>query len=72
MHVGEDGSPLNSDSDILLEGVVRVGYARMFELRKLNGKKRVPRLGVRASSASVCSAVDGAAAGGDVASAMGG
>ena len=36
---------------------MRVGYARVLELRKLNGKKRVPRLGVRASSASVCSAV---------------
>ena len=41
----------------MLEGVLRVGYARVLELRKLNGKKRVPRLSVRASSASLCSAV---------------
>eukprot|EP00966_Prymnesium_polylepis_P320973 7377306-Prymnesium_polylepis.1 len=48
---------LNSNSEIMLEGVLRVGYARVLELRKLNGKKRVPRLSVRTSSASLCSAV---------------
>ena len=57
LHIGEDGVPLNSDSEIVLEGVLCVGYARVLELRKLNGKKRVPRLSVRASSASLCSAV---------------
>ena len=41
----------------MLEGVLRVGYARVLELRKLNGKKRVPRLSVRAKDASRCSAV---------------
>lgn len=41
----------------MLEGTLRVGYVRILELRKLNGKRRVPRLSVEASSASVCSAV---------------
>ena len=41
----------------LCEGTLRVGYVRVLELRKLNGKRRVLRLSVPASSASVCSAV---------------
>ena len=41
----------------MLDGSLRVGYARMLELRKLNGKKRVPRLSVRAADASCCLAV---------------
>jgi hypothetical protein len=57
VHIGEDGAPLNSHSELLLEGAVCVGYVRVLELRKLNGKQRVPRLSVRASAASLCSAV---------------
>ena len=41
----------------MLEGRLCVGYARVLELRKLNGKRRVPRLSVRASDASHCMAV---------------
>jgi hypothetical protein len=41
----------------MLEGSLRVGYAQVLELRKLNGKKRVPRLSVRAGDASCCTAV---------------
>ena len=57
MYVGDGGAPLNSDAEIMLDGELRVGYARVLELRKLNGKRRVPRLSVRAAQASVCSAV---------------
>ena len=57
VHVGESGAPLNSDAELMLEGVLRVGYACVLELRKLNGKRRVPRLSVRANDASRCSAV---------------
>ena len=52
-----DGQPLNSSSSLLLEGVLSVGYARVLELRKLNGKKLVPRLSVAAADAPRCSAV---------------
>ena len=41
----------------MLEGDLRVGYACVMELRKLNGKRRVPRLSVRAADASCCTAV---------------
>ena len=54
---GELGRPLNSQCDVLLDGSLTVGYARVLELRKLNGSRRVPRLSVRASDASSCSAV---------------
>ena len=37
--------------------MLSVGYARVLELRKLNGKKLVPRLTVRVGHASLCSAV---------------
>ena len=57
VHVNDAGAPLNSGSDLMLEGVLRVGYARVLELRKLNGKRRVPRLSVRSKDASLCSAV---------------
>ena len=40
----------------MLEGSLRVGYVRVLELRKLNGKKRVPRLSARARDASISSA----------------
>ena len=56
IHVGPDG-PLNSNSEILLDGDLYVGYARVLELRKLNGKRKVARLSVRASTASLCTAV---------------
>ena len=57
VHIGESGAPLNSDAELMLEGVLCVGYARVLELRKLNGKRRVPRLSVCARDASRCSAV---------------
>jgi hypothetical protein len=58
IYLDERGSPaLNSDSDIMLDGSLCVGYARVLELRKLNGKRRVPRLSVRAAEASCCTAV---------------
>ena len=57
VHVAEGGAPLNGDTELMLEGVLRVGHARVMELRKLNGKKRVPRLSVRATDASRCMAV---------------
>ena len=41
----------------MIDGSLRVGYARVLELRKLNGKRRVPRLSVRAADASCCMAV---------------
>ena len=47
IYLDECGAPLNSDSDTMLDGSLRVGYARVLELRKLNGKKRMPRLSVR-------------------------
>ena len=36
---------------------IRVGYARVHELRKLNGKRLMPWLSVRTKDASLCSAV---------------
>ena len=57
VHIGESGTPLNSDAELMLEGVLRVGYVCVLELRKLNGKRRVPRLSVQAKDASRCSAV---------------
>ena len=57
VHVGQRGTPLNSEAELMLEGVLLVGYACVLELRKLNGKRRVPRLSVRAKDASRCSAV---------------
>ena len=57
IHVDGEGVPLNAGSSLMLEGTLRVGYVRVLELRKLNGKRRVLRLSVPASSASVCSAV---------------
>ena len=57
VHVGDSNKPLNSDAELMLEGALRVGYARVLELRKLNGRRRVPRLSVRAKDASRCSAV---------------
>ena len=51
------GGPLNSDADLMLDGGLRVAYARILELRKLNGKRRVPRLSVKAADASCCLAV---------------
>ena len=57
VHVGQRGTPLNSEAELMLEGVLRSGYACVLELRKLNGKRRVPRLSVRAKDASRCSAV---------------
>ena len=54
----EAGLPLNSRSEIILDGVLSVGNARrVLELRKLNGRKMVPRISVRAAHASRCSAV---------------
>ena len=50
----EAGLPLNSSSEILLDGVLSVGYARVLELRKLNGRKMVPRISIRAAHASRC------------------
>ena len=44
VHVGDSGVPLNGGSDLLLEGGLHVGHARVLELRKLNGKRRVPAL----------------------------
>ena len=44
----EDGAPLNAGSAVCLEGTLQVGYAKVRELRKLNGKRKVPRLSVRA------------------------
>eukprot|EP00966_Prymnesium_polylepis_P150922 3486300-Prymnesium_polylepis.1 len=41
----------------MIDGSLHVGYARVLELRKLNGKRRVPRLSVRAADASCCMAV---------------
>ena len=41
----------------MLEGSLRVGYACVLELRKLNGNRRVPRLSVRAADASHCMSV---------------
>ena len=41
VHVGESGAPLNSNAELMLEGVLRVGYARVLELRTPNGKRRV-------------------------------
>ena len=43
--------------ELMLEGVLQVGYACVLDLRKLNGKRRGPRLSVRAKDASRCSAV---------------
>ena len=57
IYLADSGAPLNSDADIMLEGSLCVGYARILELRKLNGKRRVPQLSVRASDASRCLAV---------------
>ena len=57
LHMTEAGLPLNSRSEIILDGVLSVGYARVLELRKLNGRKMVPRISVRAAHASRCSAV---------------
>jgi len=57
VYLGEDGSPLNGGSTLQLEGPLSVGYVRLLELRKLNGKRRVVRLSVRASHASRCTAV---------------
>jgi hypothetical protein len=57
VHLNEDGTPLNGGSTLTLDGTLRVGYVRLLELRKLNGKRRVLRLSVRAADASVCSAV---------------
>ena len=57
VHVGDDDATLNSGSELLLEGALRVSYARVLELRKLNGKRRVLRLSVRTKDASLCSAV---------------
>ena len=51
------GTPLNSRSEIVVEGSLHVAYARVLELRKLNGKKLVVRLSVRKADASRCSAV---------------
>ena len=56
----ESGTPLNSNADLMLDGGLCVGYARILELRKLNGKRRVPRLSVKAAvpaDASCCLAV---------------
>ena len=41
----------------VLDGELSIGYARVLELRKLNGKKLVPRMSVAADHASRCSAV---------------
>ena len=57
LYLDENGRPLNSDADIMIDGSLRVGYARVLELRKLNGKRRVPRLSVRAADASCSMAV---------------
>ena len=57
VYLGAHGMPLNSDADIMLDGSLCVGYARVLELRKLNGKKRVPRQSVKAADASCCMAV---------------
>ena len=57
IYLDESGAPLNSDADLMLDGGLRVAYARILELRKLNGKRRVPRLSVKAADASCCLAV---------------
>ena len=57
MHVGDSGVVLNSDTELMVDGALHVGYAHVLELRKLNGRRRVPRLSVRAKDASRCSAV---------------
>ena len=57
IYLDESGNVLNSDADLMLDGALRVGYARILELRKLNGKRRVPRLSVKAADASRCMAV---------------
>ena len=57
IHLNEDGTPLNGGSTLTLGGTLRVGHVRLLELRKLNGKRRVLRLSVKAAHASVCSAV---------------
>ena len=48
VHVGDSDKPLNGDAELMLEGTLRVGYALVLELWKLNGRRRVPRLSVRA------------------------
>ena len=55
--MSQDGQPLNSNSELMLEGELRVGYACIMELRKLNGKSRVLRQSVCGKDASLCSAV---------------
>ena len=57
LHVDQADRALNSTSELVLEGALRVGYALVMELRKLNGKSRVLRETVRATDASHCSAV---------------
>ena len=57
VHVSEDGTPLNGGTEIVLEGMLGVGYACVRELRKLNGKTRVLRLSISSGDASGCSAV---------------
>ena len=57
LHIGADGLPLNSGDELLLEGELRVGYVRIMELRKLNGKRRQLRESIVANDASLASAV---------------
>jgi hypothetical protein len=58
LHVNTKGAGLNSGSgELLLEGLLNIGYARVMELRKLNGKGRVLRHSIRATDASVTLAV---------------
>ena len=38
VHVGESGQLLNSSTSLMLEGELTVGYVKVLELRKLNGK----------------------------------
>jgi hypothetical protein len=58
MHIDATGAALNSKAgELLLEGQLRVGYARVLELRKLSGKRRMLRQSVRAADASITTAV---------------
>ena len=58
LHLGADGTPLNSNSgELQLEGALKVGYARVMELRKMNGKQRVLRQSIRRGDASLALAV---------------
>ena len=58
LHMGSDGRPLNcSDGILMLDGDLSVGYVRVLELRKVNGKRPVLRQSICARDAPRCSAV---------------